>query len=105
MFQCSHPLEQEEAEGNDDDVGADGDDDDATESKMDQGGEDKGRGGTSQQVPSQFYIFEPLFQSNLTFNRRVAKFNATKTLLLPIASCRANFARTSETVRSNRLRS
>ncbi len=49
-FQCSHPLEQEEAEGNDDDVGADGDDDDAAESKMDQGGEDKGKGGTSQQV-------------------------------------------------------
>ena len=61
-FQYSHALEQEEAEGNDDDVGADGDDEDATESKMDQGGEDKGRGGTSQQVPSEFHLLNPFFQ-------------------------------------------
>jgi hypothetical protein len=67
VFQYSHPREQEEAEGNDDDVGADGDDDDATESKMDQGGEDKGRGGTSQQVPSEFHIFEPLFSIKSNF--------------------------------------
>jgi hypothetical protein len=52
VFLHSHRYVQEEADGDDDDIGADRDDDDAAESKMDQGGEDKGKGGTSQQVPN-----------------------------------------------------
>ena len=55
--------------------------------------------------PHNSTFFNLFFQSNLIFNRRVAKFNATKTLRLPIASCKANFARTSKMARSNRWKS
>jgi hypothetical protein len=41
---------QEEAEMKDDDQGGGDDEDPAAENRMDEAGDDKGRGGTSQQV-------------------------------------------------------